>query len=695
MAYSVSRTTVLFTWFLVMVTLADTAAGGKLHEGGFGFDKLVLVHRYPVESSHPYTFFYMDYRRGGGLYVYDLKAKSLNRIVDSSDGQILNADLDFDGRRVVFAWRRGKGYRNDDKGFKPGRNAFVHIWTVNTDGSDLRQLTIGKHFNYDPCWLSDGGIAFVSARENRWVYCNSGPVGVLHRMADDGSNIVRLSANVLNDFTPSMTTDGRILYTRWEYVDKSPLAIQSLWTIHPDGTGLAVVYGNRVLSPATFIEARQIPGTQKLLCTMTGHVKPIRGAIGLIDPARGVNEQIALTNLTPEVDVPPVDFPDGDLFRGPYNSPYPLDDEFYLTSKDGTLLLCDYEGTPHEVVIKRRGEMGFYSPRPLRARPRPPVMPSTVPPSQKARRWAAVYVQDVYKGLEPHVKRGEIKRICVVEEMPRDAQRKRVRCRFSVMNLTVSCGSTYATRKVWGFADVAEDGSAYFKVPAEKAIFFLALDDQGRAVQRMRSYTHLMPGEVQGCVGCHASRSYLSPLGRAKEFVRRPPQELGAPEWWTEAGFAYERIVQPVLDKNCIECHSGAEAPKTVRLTGERTRFFSTSYDTLAMGTKMAPPHRYRGQNGLIDNPYTDWISGFHGCEDNILEVEPRRFGSPRSKLADIILAGHPAKDGRPRVNLSRAEKQRILTWIDVNVPFYGSFTEASEDMDKTAHLRAQSPPSR
>jgi hypothetical protein len=209
----------------------------------------------------------------------------------------------------------------------------------------------------------------------------------------------------------------------------------------------------------------------------------------------------------------------------------------------------------------------------------------------------------------------------------------------------------------------------------------------------MRSYTHLMPGEVQGCVGCHASRSYLSPLGRAKELVRQPPQELELPEWWAEVGFDYERIVQPVLDKNCIECHSGAEAPKAVRLTGERTQFFSTSYDTLAMGTKMAPPHRYRGTNGFVDNPYTDWISGFHGCEDNILEVEPRRFGSPCSKLADIILAGHPDRDGRPRVNLSRAEKQRIITWIDLNVPFYGSFTRASEDQDRTAGLQARSKP--
>lgn len=196
-------------------------------------------------------------------------------------------------------------------------------------------------------------------------------------MDADGSNVVGLSANVLNEFTPSVSPDGRILYTRWEYVDKSPLAIQSLWKIHPDGTGLEVVYGNRVLSPATFIEAQQIPGTRRLLCTMTGHVKPIRGATGIIEPHQGVNSQGAITNLTPEVEVPPVDFPDGDLFRGPYESPYPLNDRrYYLVSKDGALLLRDYEGTYEDVILQPEGEIGAYNARPVRARPCPPVLPS-------------------------------------------------------------------------------------------------------------------------------------------------------------------------------------------------------------------------------------------------------------------------------------------------------------------------------
>ena len=203
-------------------------------------------------------------------------------------------------------------------------------------------------------------------------------------------------------------------------------------------------------------------------------------------------------------------------------------------------------------LLERPGEMGFYNARPLRARPRPPVLPSVLPPRNQAGHWAAVQIQDVYQGLEPYVNRGEIERICVVEERPRDAQSGRRRCRFGVMNVSVSCGATYATRVVWGFADVADDGSAYFQVPAEKPVFFLALDREGRAVQRMRSYTHLMPGEIQGCVGCHATRGTLPPeLRLATTVFRETPQPLEPPEWGAAVGFDYETIVQPVLDEHC------------------------------------------------------------------------------------------------------------------------------------------------
>ena len=143
--------------------------------------------------------------------------------------------------------------------------------------------------------------------------------------------------------------------------------------------------------------------------------------------------------------------------------------------------------------------------------------------------WATVFMQDVYNGLEPHVKRGEIKQIAVVQEVeksthtPQNNQRldgpgMRNIAVFGFQFPLVSCGATYAPKKVWGFADVEEDGSAAFKVPSEVPIYFLALDGEGRAVQRMRSFTHLMPGEVQGCVGCHADRNSVTPRGGAAQF---------------------------------------------------------------------------------------------------------------------------------------------------------------------------------
>jgi len=149
--------------------------------GEFGFDRLLLVQRHPVEASHPYTFFYMDYRQGGGLFVYDLKSGECTKIVDSTDGEILTADLDFDARRIVFAWRWGEFARNEQKGYRPGKHAPVRLYTVNIDGSDLRQLTAGEDFNFDPCWLPDStssqkmATCCCATTRERWKYhCSNG-----------------------------------------------------------------------------------------------------------------------------------------------------------------------------------------------------------------------------------------------------------------------------------------------------------------------------------------------------------------------------------------------------------------------------------------------------------------------------------------------------------------------------------------
>ena len=348
----------------------------QLASGGLGFDQLVVIRRRELNPSHVYTYHVEGFGPGGGLYLLDAAALArtrqttmaeptpdpgefLQELVASPDGQILDCDVSPDGREILFSWRRTQ---------KEGYQLFA----INADGGQLRQLTDGPHHNYNAAWLPDGGIVFLSTRESRFAYCWVSPVGILHRMERDGSRVTRLSANIVNDFTPSVMADGRVLYSRWEYVDKPAIPIQSLWTIRPDGTGLAGFYGNRVLSPATLMEARSIPGSTEVLCVLTSHNGPCRGAIGTIDIAHGNNAATAIRNLTPEVDIGQVDQGDGNHIRGPYESPYPLDDRHFLVSKRGTILVRDYAGTQVTRIISRSGDLGYYSAQPLRPRT-PPI----------------------------------------------------------------------------------------------------------------------------------------------------------------------------------------------------------------------------------------------------------------------------------------------------------------------------------
>ncbi len=616
----------------------------------FDVDRLLVVKRYEINASHVYTYHYEGQRDGGGLYLVDLRdpAAAPVELVALPDGQILDCDLSYDGRQVLFSWRRGM-----DEGY--------HIWRVNIDGTGLTQLTDGPWHDYNACWLPDGGIAFLSTRKPQFAYCWDAPVGVVHRMEADGSDVRCLSANYLNDFTPYVLDDGRIIYSRWEYVDKPAIPIQSLWTINPDGTALSGYFGNGVLTPGTFMEARSIPGTTKIICTMTGHNGPARGAIGVIDRRKGVNAQEAIVNITPDTPLARVDQGNGNTDGPkPYSCPLPLDRSRFLVSARGPILVRTIDGTCISTCLPAPGDgMQWFNAQPVRPRPRPPVIASALPP-EPADGTATVFVQDVNIGLVPYVERGEVKRLRVVRELHKPLRISPNLRAFGFQFPVISCGATYAAKQVLGEVPVEEDGSACFRVPANVPIYFMALDAEGRAVQRMRSFTHFMPGEVQGCVGCHENRLAASgPLfGTA---MSRPARDL-EPAEWGNAGFDYVQIVQPVLDRYCADCHDPVAAPGSVDLSGGFTDFFNVSYEVLA-----------RQRQGRAGSPYVNWIPTYNGHEQNILEVRPKAWGSPRSRLAEIVHSGHPDEQGKPRFEMDAASRRRIYAWIDLNVPYYGS----------------------
>ena len=710
--------TLIALFSLALTATADTlqpqALRGELSSGKMGFRDILLVKRHPLDISHVYVYHVEGFRKGGGLYVFTPDASGdgkLRCIVDSSDGMITTADLSYDGKEIVFAWKRGglvmcnPVAHIEDIDRSVSENNY-QIYRVNIDGTGLTQLTSGQHNNLDPCWLPDGGIGFISDRKPAYAYCYVVTSPVVYRMDHDGENQKRLSANYLMDFTPSVLNDGRIIYTRWEYVDRPACPIQSLWAINPDGTGLTGVYGNRVISPGTFMDAQPIPGTDKIIATATNHNGPCRGGIVAIDPSQGANSKEAVTNLTPEVDIyahrmgggP---FGNGMLDRrvgGTYEKPFAIDQDRFLVSKDGHLQIRDFDGNAATLLSPQEG-MGFYSAQPIRETSTPPVL--TGGPSDRdavlpedgsvTGAWATVLLQDVYNGLEPHVSRGEIKQIAVVQEIEKNTHTPQNNLKlhesgmrniavFGFQFPLVSCGATYAPKKLWGYADVEQDGSAAFKVPAEVPIYFLALDAEGRAVQRMRSFTHLMPGEVQSCVGCHSDRNSVTPRRPAKFAAHGSVQDLKPPTWGVE-GFRYDQVVQPVFDEHCVSCHNEQEQPGDVDLTGDKTDFFNVSYDILCRKDTQAETGymNHGSPSGTVGDaqrgasPFTSWIWTINGAGHNILEIEPRRWGSPASKLAEIIRSGHPDKDGQPRVDVADADRRRVYAWLDLNVPYYGT----------------------
>ena len=693
-----------------------------------GLKKITAVKRHEINATHVYTYHYEGFKPGGGLYTIEIAngvAVKYNEIVPSPTGQILSCDVSWDGQTILFAWR------------KTEREPY-HLWTIRADGTELKQITNGTWHDYDPCWLQDGDIAFLSSRAPQFAYCWHAPVGTLYRMALDGSRLMRLSDNYLNDFTPHVLDDGRIIYSRWEYVDRPAIPIQSLWAIHPDGTGLQGVFGNRIISPGTFMDARPIPGTNRLICVMTGHNGPTRGAIGVINRSLGLNAQAAIENITPDSPVPPVEQGDGNFWTSkPYSSPYPLDKTRFLVSARGSVLIRTYaldeSGTQAQMqqtlLPAPTDSMQWFSAQPLEKKARPPILPSSILDSEfiretgrdadgktwetEAPSFATLYLQNVYEGLGDSVQRGEVAAVRIVREMQKTVRVDPGLRAFGFQFPVISCGATYAGKMVLGDVPVNPDGSACFRVgkgvtrtcsgydgeiastnksdapvlePSTGPIYFIALDKEGRAIQRMRSFTHLMPGEKQTCIGCHESR-LSTPVQSAGKPTDMTPVTPVLPAWADAQkrdpvrarfapGFDYVDVIQPVWDKYCIKCHSssaesltlGGKQKNHLDLSGDYTDYFNVSYDCLASENQDC--------NG---SPYISWIPTYNGQENNILQTAPRRWGSYNSKLAQIVRSGHPDAQSVKRFEMNDEDKRKVYAWIDLNVPYYAS--------SETSHL--------
>ena len=659
--------------------------GMALRNPLLSFNSILFVKRAPGMFPHMSDQHYGWWSRGGGgvcvLEDFKTDAPRVRSLTgDMPTGSFMGPDLHFDGRRLLFSYCRFHPELADepnkaDKARVP-EDAFYHIHEMNLDGSGRRQLTRGKYDDFDARYLPGGDVAFISTRKGTAIQCSQWfsdstreadqpdsyvrcggdnfrpvPVFTLHGVDADGRNVRPLSAFENFEWAPSVANDGRLLYTRWDYIDRFNGHFFSLWSANQDGSNPQLVYGNYTVKPQVKIEARAIPGSSKFAFIAAAHHSIYGGSLCLLDRAVGTEGAEPITRLTPEVPFPETESNVNHYFA----NPWPLSEEYFLVAWSDQQLPPHCRATEEQnprnatgiylldafgnlELLYRDPEISSASPIPVAPRIRPPVQADLA--GRNVPREGRVLLADVYRGLDK-VPRGAVKQLRLVAVPPK------VQPHMNQPSLGVS--SEDPGKFVLGTVPVDTDGSAHFRLPSGVPVFFQALDEHGVAVQTMRTLTYVVPGQTLACVGCHEHRESAPPAGLSVLAAGRAPSRIvpGPEGSWP---LRFDKLVQPVLERHCVECHQpGGKDALAAKLDLSPSRAYTT---LLEFGGADLRKHAFERDRSL-----------------------PGEGTAANSKLWMLLSQA----GGHEGVRLDSESLSRVITWMDTYAQRAGHFSDEQE----------------
>lgn len=553
------------------------------------------------------------YGEGAYLLKQNIRTGQLEILLQDDRGGIRDPQLHYDGQKILFSYR-------------PGGTHQYHLYEIGIDGKNLTQLTDGEYDDIEPTYCPDGSIVFGSSRCKRFVNCWHTPVASLYRCDADGKNIRLLSSNNDHDNTPWMLPDGRVLYMRWEYVDRSQVHYHHLWTMNPDGTQQMVYYGN--LHPGiAMLDAKPIPGTDKIVSIFSpGHGAPEHfGHLNVVSPKKGPDDLGSAKRLG----------------KGWFKDPYAFSEDCFLAANNDTIWLLNGEGhyeplfnLPKEFMDK---QLAVHEPRAITSREREPITGGRLDLSKET---GTVVLEDVYHGRSLEgLERGKVKNLLVLRQLP-----KPINFSGGMEPLTIS--GTFTMAEILGTVPVEEDGSAFIELPALQSIFFVALDENDLAIKRMHSFLTLQPGETMSCVGCHEERTETPKLHGGNLLALKKSPVKPEPVRGVPSIIDFPRDVQPILDKHCVSCHSPENYEGKLDLTGDKTSMHSMSYIRLTLNGKWVVDNRNRPESNF----------------------PIYKIGSGASTLMKYIEPSHHD------VKLSQEEKNLVRLWIDTSATYPGTY---------------------
>ncbi|MGD0091281.1 MAG: discoidin domain-containing protein [Planctomycetota bacterium] len=655
------------------------------------FAKLIFVKRFTQETYPDVCLNHMPWvsRPGGDICILARLAPDaeVEPLLNGAlgPGHVHGMDLWWDADRVVFGYAKAKNSQ-PPPGWLDRRTSYqlrrteepTHIFEVRiasvspaTVGSAgvspalaggtpaVRQLSSGEWSDLDPTYLPSGEVAFVSERCGYSLQCNEFDKDEtscnLYIMQPDGGNVRRLSVTKDGDYLPHTLDDGTIGYTRWEYQERGWANIQSVWTVRPDGTGADAIFKQHFNDPWAIEDARSIPGSRKLLAIATGHHTLAAGPVVLIDPTAGINNPAGIGIVTPGVRPPEggmsgVPVPEGGVpdAGGFYMTPWPLSEKYFLVSYNyGAqsdpvgygLYLIDVFG--NKELLYRDPAISCFMPMPLRPRPKPPVIAGT---ADQEKQLATCALTDVSRGVEG-VKRETIRYLRIGQGIAWPYDNQHGGQRYEEKGKP----NSWTPVRVLGTVPIEADGSAHFVVPADTPVYFQLLDENRMELRRMRSFISFQPGEVRGCVGCHESRNSAPAFGAGTLALSRPPS-VPAPAPWGNLPVSFLRDVQPILDKHCMQCHTGLKPAGGLDFSGGLTRDHNAAFDTII-------------SRGLV---------AYSNPDDDAKITLPLAFGSHKSKL----VAQFTKRLNRQPPEVTLDEFLRVVTWVDANAPYHDRFVD-------------------
>ena len=668
------------------------------------FKQLLFVKSYLGASHCCDQFFGNTTRPGGSVYILDdpFGAKPVLRDILASSpvsngrlqgktlwGSSFRApELSYDGDQIFFAATQ----------CAPGKRVWTpetvyHVFKVNLDGSALTQVTDGAWNDFDPCVLPSGRVAFISERRGGFGRCHGRPVPTytLHSMNPDGSDIVTLSFHETNEWNPSVNHDGMIVYTRWDYIDRGDCIAHHPWITYADGRDPRSLHGNypiaRRARPDAEMDVRAIPDSPLYVATAAPHHGQSFGSLVIFDPRIEDDGAMApLKRLTPEAK-----FPEVEGGQKIYGTAWPLNENYFLcayappnatsianvrgSGRYHGIYLVDSFG--NKELIHEDPRINCMSPIPVAPRECPPVIPHATAvglPSGADKQGVdeiptngTVLCVNLYNSRKAWPEGVKIKEIRLIQVYPKATA--------PINNPDIGIGSESLARNVLGTAPVFPDGSVQIIVPAGKPFYMQALDEKGCAIQSMESETYVHPGERLTCQGCHEKTHGSPGTPIHPPMALQSPAVALSPEVEGSSPVSFPRLVQPVLDRHCVACHtqnkgkapdlSGAPATWSRAGYGGGKRIWSASYIALTTG-KYSDADPIKGFAFAFSSRPPDRLP---------TETTPGAFGAKASKLYQMLCKGHHD------VKLSSEEMRRITTWLDCNSVFFSAHSETNEQI--------------